>query len=253
MYTEEQFIKLEQEERSLTDEAIAIMIMILATTKGNIQKELRDFYSQYGKDGVVTYNEARKWVSKQDRRKRLAVLTLFVGGEFFSALGKLETHFRNFLTEVIAKESTFFGIKVNVDDVLARKWGLDDLYWLDRLEADVKLWRLTIFKDLKQMIHRGASLEEVLAQIDKRFTSIGKVLNKLGVSESTAVGSLARQDIFKELGIDKYRFYTKADERTCGECGALHGKVFPMSAYEVGITASPIHPWCRCWEVPIMG
>lgn len=251
MYTEQQFIDLEQEERTLTDEAIAVMLLLIANTKGNLEKELRAFYQRYGKDGVVTYAEARKWISEQNHQRRLTALLLYISGEFLSVLGGLETHFRKFLTEVIGKESAFFSTKIDVDALLSRKWGLDDLYWLERLEADVNLWKVTIAKDVKQLIHKGASLDQVLAQMDKRFTSIDKVLKKLGLSESTAVGSLARQDIFKELGIGKYQFYTKADERTCEECGALHGTVFPISAYEVGVTASPIHPHCRCWEIPI--
>ena len=39
-YTEEQFDKLEQEERFLTDEAIAAMLVMLASTKNNLEKEL---------------------------------------------------------------------------------------------------------------------------------------------------------------------------------------------------------------------
>lgn len=251
MYTDEQFEKLEQEERELTDEAIAIMLLIMASLKGNIEKELRDFYQRYGKDGVVTYAEARKWISQQDHQRRLTALMLYLSGEFISTLSDIEAHFRDFLINVIGKESTFFGIEVSVDDILSRKWGLDDLSWLERLEADVDLWKLTIAKDIKQALHKGATLHDVLDQLDDRFKSIEYVLKKLGLTESTAVGSLSRQDIFKELGITKYRFYTKPDERRCETCGAMHGLVFPISAFEVGVTASPMHPHCRCWEVPI--
>ena len=58
-------------------------------------------------------------------------------------------------------------------------------------------------------------------------------------------------EIFKKLGINRYGFYSRVDERRCEYCGSLHGKTFPITAYEVGVTASPIHPRCRCWEVPI--
>lgn len=249
MYSEQQYIDLEREEFAISEEGIAIMILLMASLKGNLEKELRNFYQRYGTDGRITYAEARKWVSEQDRRRRLTALLMFLGVEFDSALVGLEKHFRKFLTEVIGKESTFFGVAVDVDKLLSRPWGLDDLCWLDRLEADVLLWKATIAKDLKQAMHRGARLDDVLAQLEKRFGSIDKVLKKLGISESTAVGSLSRQEIFKELGVSKYQFYTRADERTCGECGALHGRIFPMSAFEVGVTASPIHPYCRCWEV----
>lgn len=252
MWTEEQFIALEQEERVITDEAILIMLLVLAGVRGNIEKELRDFYSKYGKDGVVTYAEARKWISEQDHRRRLTALFTYVGGEFLTTLGKLETHFREFLTSIVTKEGSFFGISLNVDKLLEKPWGIDELYWLERLENDINLWQGHINKDIKHAILQRRSLEEVIMLMDTRFNSIDKALKNLGLSESTAIGSLSRQEIFKELGIAKYQFFTKPDERRCDICGAMHGLVFPVSVYEVGVTASPIHPRCRCWEVPIM-
>lgn len=252
LYTEEEFIDLEHEERELTDAAILALILILADVKDNLEKELRNFYSKYGKDGVVTYAEARKWISEQDHQRRLTALIMVVGGAFASALTEIEPHFRRFLIEVIGKESTFFGVKLDVDKILSRKWGLDDLYWLERLEADVDLWATYISNDIKRAIHQGKSIDYVLKQLDKRFGSINTILERLGLTESTAVGSLSRKEIFKELGITKYQFYTKPDERRCETCGSMHGLIFPISAYEVGVTASPIHPRCRCWEVPIM-
>lgn len=252
MYTDEQFEQLEQEEREITEEAILIMLLILNGVKGDIEKELRAFYQKYGQDGVVTYSEARKWISDKNHQRRLTYLTLFVGAVFVGALDGIEKHFRKFLTGVIAKESTFFGIKIDVEKLLSRKWGIDDLYWLQRLENDVELWKVYINADIKRAMLQKKSIDEVIKQLDNRFSYINSVLKKLGITESTAVGSLARQDIFKSLGISKYQFYTKPDERRCETCGAMHGLVFPMSAYEVGVTASPIHPHCRCWEVPIV-
>ena len=252
MYTDTQFEELEQEERNLTNEAVFAMILILASLKGDLEKELREFYSKYGKDGVVTYPEARKWISEQNHQRRLTALLLLISGGFNRTLGELEEHFRKFLIEVVGKETTFFGVKIDVDKLLSRKWGVNELYWLERLEADVELWQAYIANDLKRAMHQGRSIDDVIKQLDKRFDSINYVLETLGLTESTAVGSLSRQEIFKELGITKYRFYTRPDERRCETCGAMHGLVFPISAYEVGVTASPMHPRCRCWEVPIM-
>ena len=252
MWTEEEFTSLEQEEREITDEAILLMILIIAGIKGDIEKELRAFYQEYGKDGVVTYSEARKWISHQDHQRRLTALSLIVSGAFTSALVGIETHFRNFLTDIVDKESTFFGVKVDVAKLLKRKWGADDLYWLQRLEADVQLWQTVINNDIKRSILQKKNINDIINLLEKRFSNINGVLERLGLTESTAVGSMSRLEIFKELGITKYKFYTKPDERRCETCGALHGLVFPISAYEVGVTASPIHPRCRCWEVPIV-
>lgn len=251
MYTEEEFLELEEEELYLTNEAIMLLLATLYITRENLEEELRSFYSKYGKDGVVTYSEARKWVSERDHRRRLTALTAFVGLEFASTLDRMKGVLENMLEEVIGWETDFFKVEVNVDKLLTTPWGEDYLTWLQRLENDVELWTIKINADLKRSMLQRKSLEEVLKLLNKRFESIESVTTSLGLSESSAIGSIARQKIFQELGVGKYQFYTKPDERRCETCGAMHGLIFPISAYEVGVTASPLHPRCRCWEVPI--
>lgn len=251
MYTDEQFEQLEQEERDLIDESIAAILLILANTKGNIEKELRDFYNKYGTDGVVTYNEARKWVSEKDHQRRLTALLLFLSTELNSAYNEVKAEFERMLKLVIGKETGFFNVKVDMDAVLDMIWGADELNWLTRLANDFSLWEAYIGMDWKRSMLQRRNLQAVLKMLDKRFTSIGSIVETLGLTESTAIGSQARRQIFGELGITKYQFYTKPDERRCETCGAMHGLIFPISAYEVGVTASPMHPRCRCWEVPI--
>jgi SPP1 gp7 family putative phage head morphogenesis protein len=251
MYTDEQFEQLEKEEREITDEAIAAMLLILANTKGNLEKELRNFYQQYGKDGVVTYAEARKWVSEQDHQRRLTALMVFLGLELNSAMLSIKSEFEKMLKLVIGKETGFFDVAIDMNAILNFAWGADDSTWLKRLEADVELWDAYIAMDWKRAMLQRKQLDEVLKLLDKRFTTMESIVNTLGLTESTAIGSIARKKIFEQLGITKYQFYTKPDERRCETCGSMHGLVFPISAYEVGVTASPIHPRCRCWEVPI--
>jgi SPP1 gp7 family putative phage head morphogenesis protein len=252
MWNESDFINLEQEELEITEEELVAMLAILSVVKSDLEKELRDFYSRYGKDGVVTWKEARKWISEKDHRRRFTVLLLFIGDKFDSAFSEWAEHFRKFLVEVAEKESEFFGVPIDIDKILYKKWDVNDLYWLERFEYDVDLWKATILNDIKQAIKCGDSLDSILEKLEKRTNSIESVLTTLALSESTAIGSFARQGIFKKLGIGKYQIYTKNDERRCETCGAMHGRIFPMNAYEVGVTASPFHKRCRCWEVPIL-
>lgn len=251
MYSEQQFEQLEQEERVTIEEYLLVMFLLLDTTKGNLEKELRNFYQKYGKDGVVTYSEARKWISEQDHRRRLTALNLLVNDEFHSTLDKLKVEFKEMLKSTIDKEVDFFDTEIDVDKTLDTPWGVDETTWSERLENDVLLWIAYICADLKRSLLQRVDLTTVLERMDKRFKKFESALKTLGLTEGTALGSLARRTIFKTLGYDKYQFYAKADERTCEQCGSLHGLIFPMSAYEVGVTASPIHPRCRCWEVPI--
>ena len=251
MWTDEQFDELEQEEHELTEEAIMAMLLLLGSIRSDLENTIREFYQKYGKNGVVTYQDARKWVSNEDHRKRMVVLLLFINTRFNDLLGELEEPFREVMTSVIAKEASFFNVNLDVDDLLFKEWGVDELNWLDRLEDDVELWFYNVSKDIKQSLLKRESIDDVLDTLDKRFTSMEHVIKRLAFTESTAVGSTARKEIFKELGVKKYRFYAREDERTCEHCGSLHGLVFPISAYEVGVTASPIHSHCRCWEVPV--
>ena len=249
MYTDEQFEQLEQEELEITEEEIALMLVLLASTKRSLEKEIRDFYSKYGKDGVVTYQEARKWVSSTDHRRRLTVLMLFINESFDKLYFELTPQFKKLLERVAHKEFDFFGVDIP-EDIDTVYWGADDKAWHDRLDEDVQLWKYQTQNKLKQTLLRRATLEDVAEWVDDYFGYMGRVLKRLGLTESTAMGSFVRQDIFKQLGVSKYRFYTQADERTCEVCGSMHGLVFPVSAMLIGSTASPLHPNCRCFEIP---
>lgn len=252
MYTDEQFEQLEQEERTLTEEAIVLAILLLQATKTNIEKELRNFYQQYGRDGVVTWQQVRKWVSDKDHRRRITALFMVLSDHFDELHIKLNPKFDTFLSKVVDKEFDFFDVDLDIEDVLNIPWGVDEATWFNRLADDVELWKVYVANDLKRSFLRRDTVEKVMEQLDKRFTTMVNVIQKLAMTESTAVGSLARREIFKEMGIKKYRYYAREDERTCETCGSLHGLIFPVSAYEIGVNASPMHPWCRCWEVPIM-
>lgn len=251
MWTDEQFEQLEQEELEITEEELALMIVLLKSTKRSLEKEIRDFYSKYGKDGVITYQEARKWISSADHRRRLTVMLLFINDSFDDLFNNLTPHFKTFLKKVAHKEYDFFDLDIP-EIIDTATWGADDKSWEERLEDDVQLWKYQTQNKLRQSILKKATVDEVVDWVDDYFGYMERILKRLGLTESTALGSFVRQDVFKQLGINKYRFYTQADERTCEVCGAMHGLVFPVSALIVGSTASPLHPNCRCFEIPVL-
>lgn len=230
---------------------MVVLLLLLSSLKEDLQGELQKFYRKYGSDGIVTYQEARKWVSDKDHRRRLTVLLLAITTKFNLTLPQLNSKFKSLLKDISGKESDFFDVEIDIDKVLNTKWGVDDSKWSNRLSDDVVLWTAYVMNDIKRSMIKQDNIDKVLDQIDKRFGTIENVMKALVLTESTAVGSIARREIFKELGVEKYQFFTRADERTCDVCGSLHGVIFPMPAYEVGVTASPVHPRCRCWEVPI--
>ena len=94
------------------------MLLILSNTRDNLEKELREFYQRYGKDGVVTYQEARKWVSEEDHQRRLTALLALLSYEFASTMESLKTEFERMLKLVIGKETGFFGVEIDIDAML---------------------------------------------------------------------------------------------------------------------------------------
>lgn len=253
MWTDEQLDEFEQEEHELTLEELAVLILLLREVKGDVIKEITDFYRKYGKNGVVTYNDARKYISAKNRKRRFTVLFLLIRNKFDSLISNFRTNFKNHFSTIVNKESEFFDVTFpkDIEEFITLVWGADELNWVDRLDTNELKWLNRLEVDLKQSWIRQDKLEAVLELLDKRFTTMENVLERLFTSETSAIGSSARREIFRELGIERYRYYAREDERTCEICGSLHGKVFPISQYEVGVTAPIMHANCRCWTVPI--
>ena len=250
MYRDEQFEELEETERQVTFEHIAAMLLLVGETRNTIRKELVDFYNKYGKDGVITYNEVKKWVSLTNRRKRLNVFLDNLDENFTLLQGKLKREFELLESDIKRLELKFFEVE-ELEDLDLVNWGQDNSNWIERLEEDVLLWIFYLTSDFKRAVVRADTLEVLLKQYDKRFNTIDNVLKRLAMTESSAFTTMSRKAIFKHFGIGKYRYYARVDERTCETCGVLHDRVFPISVYEVGVTAPPIHPSCRCWTVPV--
>ena len=222
--------------------------MILRSTRSDLENELRKFYQKYGKDGVVTYAEARKWISEKNHQRRLTWLLALFSTQFTSLFSKMRKEFNTMGERVIQKEFDFFGVALDAPKL---KWGADDLTWIDRLADDVTTWEAYVVNDIKRGLLSKKNIDDILETLNKRFLTMENVTRRLAITEKTAVGSIARKAAFKELGITKYQYFAREDERTCEQCGALHGLVFPISAYEPGATAPCLHPLCRCITVPI--
>ncbi len=252
VWQDEDFEKLEEEEYESTLETFALLALLLSNSNSDIEKELALFYQKYGKNGIVNYQESRKKISKNNHRKRINELYLTID-TILDAL-VLDTHneFKSAFTSIINREMEFFNQPIDVEKVLSTTWGVDELNWEMRLTNFRNRWDFKLANDLKLAMLKNEPLSTVIKKLSKDFGSMENGLWTLYTTEYSAIQSITRHAIFKEMGVKKYRYYARADERTCDTCGSMHGLIFPMTAYQTGVTASPMHPHCRCWEVPIM-
>lgn len=65
----------------------------------------------------------------------------------------------------------------------------------------------------------------------------------------TTYDRYSRLNELYERGVEKYRFLSEEDERTCEDCYSLNDQVFKVDEAIVGINFPPIHNHCRCWIV----
>jgi len=57
---------------------------------------------------------------------------------------------------------------------------------------------------------------------------------------------------YQEAGIEEYQFLATLDDRTCGECGDLDGRTFPVSEAKEGENYPPLHPFDRCTTIAVV-
>ena len=71
---------------------------------------------------------------------------------------------------------------LDTDNLLFREWGVDEANWLDRLRDDVELCDYYISTGIKRGMLKRESIDDILKQLDKRFMSIGRILQRLVVT-----------------------------------------------------------------------
>lgn len=253
MYSTEEYEALEQMQHELTVEEFALILALLATASDGITSDILSFYKSYGSDGIVNYITSRKKVGKRDKRKRVNKLFSQIDGRFDSYVKNAELGIATVLKMMIKTETDFYGVTLDVDELLDIKWGNDKLNWRTRLINQTNQQKLKVKNRLKVAFIRGDSIDDLIDELDIEYKKFERQLWSLYETEANAITSEARYRALKEKGFKKYQYYARLDERTCDVCGAMHGTKFPMSSFQIGVTAPPMHPHCRCWITEIRG
>lgn len=66
-------------------------------------------------------------------------------------------------------------------------------------------------------------------------------------TESARAVNVAALDVYKDAGVQFYRFCSILDDRLCAGCHELNGKIFRVAEAQEGLNFPPIHPHCRCY------
>ena len=110
-------------------------------------------------------------------------------------------------------------------------------------------------REITQMIIRGEDVRTVskrLAYIMYESPTKNDFKNcmRLVHTEHSYFMGEATNKAYEELNVEKYQYSSALDSRTCETCGDWDGEIIDMKDRVVGYNASPLHPNCRCCELP---
>ena len=137
-----------------------------------------------------------------------------------------------------------------ITKVLSRPWTTDNQTFRDRCWTNKQSLVNSVNAQLTQMVIRGEAPDRAISAISKQFDVSKAKAGRLVMTESAYFSSAGQKDCYKALDVERYKIVASFDKDTCSLCADMDGKVFKMSDYQVGLTAPPFHPWCRCCTCP---
>ena len=148
--------------------------------------------------------------------------------------------------------TSFTAIDTNkLKRVISKPWSVDGTNFSERIwgEHRAKLVK-TLHNQLSRGILTGKSPDKIINEVAKTMKTSESNAKRLVMTESAYFASAGQIESYKRLGVKKYQILGTLDNNTCVDCGSLDEKVFDIRDFEVGATAPPFHPNCRCTTVP---
>ena len=135
-----------------------------------------------------------------------------------------------------------------IKEILAFPWSgrhYSQNLWINRTKL-----KNAMVQELTQMIIQGKGVKETSRALSKKLDADYKNCLRLIHTEHSYFMSEATAKAYEELEVEMYQYSSALDKRTCESCGALDGEIFKLVDRTVGVNASPLHPLCRCTELP---
>lgn len=136
-----------------------------------------------------------------------------------------------------------------ITKVLSRPWTADNQTFRDRCWTNKQSLVNAVNTQLTQMIIRGEAPDRAISAITHQFGVARSKAGRLVMTESAYFASVGQKDCYGALGVEQYEICS-AYHGVCDFCADMNGKVFKLSDYQIGLTAPPFHPWCRCCTCP---
>lgn len=157
------------------------------------------------------------------------------------------------IENVTGAKSSFSRLdKDTINKVLETPWASDGRDFSNRLWSDKNKLINNLRTELTVGLIRGDRQEKIVRSFAERMHVSLTNAGRLIATESAYFASVGSLDSLKELGVEEYEYLATLDTRTSPMCREMDGKVFKIEDFKPGITAPPLHCWCRSTTVPKM-
>lgn len=225
-------------------------------------------YIQYGEENVTNGTWAKQLENASARYhiSRLEALKLQMQQSlevmFGNQLDSIDSAMRNIYTS--GYYHTAFEVQkgmgvgwdfATLDDktiskVINKPWATDGKNFSERIWGNRQKLVNELNSTLTQNIILGKDPQKAIDAIAHKMNTSKNNAGRLVMTEEAFFSSAGQKDCFTELDIEQFEIVATLDSRTSEICQEMDGKHFPMSKWEVGVTAPPFHVWCRSTTVP---
>ncbi len=136
--------------------------------------------------------------------------------------------------------------------IISKPWTSDGLTFSQKIWRDRDRLIDVLYTELVQGAALGEGPERIVKAIREKLGTDNKIyeVRRIVTTESSFFSAAAQKDVFGELGVEKYEYLATLDSRTSKICQTFDGRVFDVKDFQPGVTANPLHPFCRSTTVP---
>lgn len=137
-----------------------------------------------------------------------------------------------------------------ISKVINKPWAVDGKNFSERIWGNRQKLVNELNTELTRNIVLGQDPQKAIDAIARKMKTSKNVVGRLVMTEEAFFSSAAQKDCFAELDVEQFEIVATLDSHTSEICREMDGKHYPMSQWEVGVTAPPFHVRCRSTTVP---
>ena len=130
---------------------------------------------------------------------------------------------------------------------LLKSWASDGMTLAERFSRNKATLSSAVKSALVKGFRNEMTVDEVIAEVSRNMEGGKFAAKRLVVTENTHFSSYSTYLTLQQAGYTQYQYVCRMTPTSCEDCMTLHLSVFPLEAYEEGVTAPSLHPHCVCY------